>query len=196
VQIASGWCKGLKIDTPSALTTRPTRSRVRASVLNLLQPWIHEAVVLDLFAGTGAVGIELVSRGASGAVFVENSTEALKALRQNTLELEARAVRCGVKVNPLRVLKSDATTCLRNFAGVEVFDLVWADPPYELVPEFCSKVAAHLSAVLKDGGVFALESGIESQAAVDQVAKAAGMCLVKQRAYGVTLVSIWQKLAP
>lgn len=192
IKISSGWSKGLKILTPEGLNTRPTRERIRQSAINMLQPWVSGAKVLDLFAGSGAVGIELVSRGALGAVFLEADPAALGCLRTNTNEAAARASKQGVLLSPWRVEAGDAYLLIKSLADHE-FDLIWADPPYDLVENFLSTNASHLRRTLAPAGIFALESQASAQARLVEWGSTAGFDLLKQRAYGVTLISIWQK---
>lgn len=192
VKISSGWSKGLKILTPAGLDTRPTRERIRQSALNMLTPWIEGARVLDLFAGSGAVGIELVSRGATGAVFVESARLALECLRHNAAEAKQRADKQHIRLLPWAVEAKDAHELIRS-STTSSFDLIWADPPYELAEKFMRQCAGHLSAALSQGGVFCLESGAEAESWLGSWGQDVGLELIKQRRYGVTLISIWQK---
>jgi len=192
MKISSGWSKGLKILTPDGLLTRPTRERVRQSAINMLQPWIAEARVLDLFAGSGAVGIELVSRGASGAVFAEMSVEALKCLRVNASEAKLRADKQGITLSQWAVQAKDAYILVNETPGA-TFDLIWADPPYEIAKDFLAKSGAHLRRILSDGGIFALESASGDQAWLSDWGQSLGLQLLKQRVFGVSSISVWQK---
>lgn len=192
MNISSGWSKGLKILTPEGLETRPTRERVRQSALNMLQPWMSESRIVDLFAGSGSVGIELVSRGGKGAIFVENSPSALKALSINTKSAEERAIKQGLQLNPWRIEASDVGKFLAT-TSKETFDLVWADPPYHLIPEFLEGNSKLIPHILSSGGVFALESGSDSTAFIEEWEKTFAMKAIKRRAYGVSTISIWQK---
>ena len=120
VQIIAGIRKGHRIDAPKGLTTRPTSDRVRENVFNLVAPWLEDAVVLDLFAGSGAMGIEALSRGAGRAVFVESSGDACRVIEHNLdkLRLTGAEVSCR---DVMRFLGADTRT----------YDLVFCDPPYE-----------------------------------------------------------------
>ncbi len=192
MKISSGWSKGLKILTPEGLDTRPTRERVRQAAVNMLQPWIQGARVLDLFAGSGAIGIELVSRGASGSHFVEMSVDALKCLNANMSETKLRADKQGIKIEPWELSKSDVFKFLETTVD-GAFDLIWADPPYDSVPNFLKACEAVVPRLLSSGGVFALESGFETKDVVDQWAAKSSLTLAKQRKYGITLITIWQQ---
>ncbi|MFI5332025.1 MAG: 16S rRNA (guanine(966)-N(2))-methyltransferase RsmD [Desulfobaccales bacterium] len=122
MRIIAGALKG-RVLSPVKGRTRPTAARVREAIFNILGTAVAEARVLDLFAGTGALGIEALSRGAAAAVFVEDHPEALKGLRRNleTLGLAARS----------QVLPLPVAAALRQLsARREPFDLVFLDPPY------------------------------------------------------------------
>lgn len=192
MKISSGWSKGLKILTPEGFDTRPTRERVRQSAVNMLQPWIPEARVLDLFAGSGAVGIELVSRGAVGAQFVEISQPATKCLRVNMAEAQARASKQGITLKPWQLSTMDALQFVKSTPD-NSFELIWADPPYEAVDRFLTGSEVDLSRILSSGGIFALESGLDAKEVTASWGLGSGLLLEKQREYGVSLISIWRK---
>ena len=192
VKISSGWSKGLKILTPEGMDTRPTRERVRQSAINMLQPWIAGSSILDLFAGSGAVGIELVSRGGCGARFVESSSKAIKCLQANALEVQGRAIKHGVSLNPWQVIAGDVYILIKQ-EGPDAYDLIWADPPYEMAPGFLEAAGAEIARILKSGGVFVLESAVDTETLTQSWGGQSGLELVKQRRYGVSLISIWQK---
>ena len=195
MKISSGWSKGLKIQTPAGMDTRPTRERVRASALNMLQPWISEAVVLDLFAGSGAVGLEMISRGAQGAVFVEQAPGAVKCLRANVEELRSRATKQAMTVSPLAVEAVSVELALKR-GWAQLYSIIWADPPYEFVGEFLKANGDVLKRTLDPGGVFALESGIETAEDTVAFSTRMGWEIKKQKTYGVTLITIYQKPDP
>src|SRR4029077_15752825 len=116
----AGSRKGHRIDAPRGLATRPTSDRVRENVFNLVQAWVPEAVVLDLFAGSGAMGIEALSRGAERAVFVESQIVACRLIRRNREKL--RLTGAHVVCNDVgRFLAADTRT----------YDLIFCDPPYD-----------------------------------------------------------------
>lgn len=141
MRIIGGHDRGRRLRAPRGLATRPTADRVRVTLFDVLGPVIAGARVLDLFAGTGAVGIEALSRGAARVVFVEKDQAALRALRANLAALGASRVAA-------RVLAGDV---LRVLAGLpaqeEPFDLVFIDPPYG------TTLAGRALAALAAGGV-------------------------------------------
>jgi 16S rRNA (guanine(966)-N(2))-methyltransferase RsmD len=124
MRIIGGHDRGRRLRAPRGLATRPTADRVRVTLFDVLGPAIAGARVLDLFAGTGAVGIEALSRGAARVVFVEKDPAALHALRANLAAL-------GTSRAAARVMAGDVLRMLPDLAThEEPFDLVFLDPPY------------------------------------------------------------------
>jgi 16S rRNA (guanine966-N2)-methyltransferase len=123
LRIISGRLKGKKLHSLQGPTIRPTADRLRESIFNILSHRVQKAMVLDLFAGTGALGIEALSRGAESAVFVDNNPGAITVIKRNikscSFDKHARIIRWDIKKN-LNCLKSAGTA----------FDLVFLDPPY------------------------------------------------------------------
>lgn len=145
IRVSSGALKGRQLEVPGGI--RPTEQKVREALFSIWGERTAEAVLLDLFAGTGAVGIEAVSRGAFGATMVESNRLVLGALKRNAALLPAGSFR-------LLALPVDrALAELR--ARAEEFDLVFADPPYSWVPD--ADFFAGCSALLRPGGVLAVE---------------------------------------
>ena len=136
--VAGNWRSRL-LDIADVEGLRPTGERIRETLFNWLAPTIEGSHCLDLFAGTGALGLEALSRGASGVVFVEKSTVAAKQLRTNIDVLDARGA---------DVLNQDARAFLKSQSGRR-FDVVFLDPPFALdaVEETCRLLAdnAHLA---------------------------------------------------
>lgn len=124
VRIISGEQRGRRLRAPEGLATRPTSDRVREALFNILSTRIQGANFLDVCAGSGAVGLEALSRGAERAVFVEQSRRALEYLESN---IEA----CGFQ-DRSRIVPKDAVSALKALiARDEQFDVVYVDPPYE-----------------------------------------------------------------
>ena len=122
MRIVAGKWGGRTIRAPRGLSVRPTTDRVREAVFAILGDDVEGSVVLDLFAGTGALAIESLSRGAAGAVLVESSPAALSALRANLAALEAEGAVC---------LPLDYREAVRKLSAKgSTFDLVFLDPPY------------------------------------------------------------------
>lgn len=124
MRIISGKAKGTKLNTLEGDSTRPTLDRVKESLFNIIQASIQDAVVLDLFGGSGALGIESLSRGASLAVICDNSKYAISIINENLekAKLEERAM----------VFNLDYQNCLAQIKDKNIkFDLIFIDPPYK-----------------------------------------------------------------
>lgn len=124
MRVIGGHDRGRRLRAPRGLRTRPTADRVRETLFDILGPAVAGARVLDLFAGTGAVGIEALSRGAARVVLVERDQSALRALRANLAAL-------GASRAAARVMAGDVLHVLPELGGQEgPFDFVFVDPPY------------------------------------------------------------------
>ena len=149
MRVVAGEFRGRRLVAPAGTGTRPTSDRVRESLFSILGA-VDGDVVLDLFAGTGALGIEAISRGAASAVAVERDRNALHAIRTN-----ADALALGDR---LRVVPRGWREALRAEAEAGAqFNLVLIDPPYELVPDIVPGLGPAVAAVLAPGGVVVLE---------------------------------------
>jgi 16S rRNA (guanine966-N2)-methyltransferase len=159
---------------------RPTADRVREAIFNILDPDVNDSQVLDLFAGTGALGIEALSRGARNAVFVENQKSALHILQRNL-------VNCGL-TQVSRVLPLPAGKGLPRLAAAgEQFSLVFLDPPYGYgIPDTILLLLAQKNLVIPDGRIIVEHSRREELAAVYQ-----HLVRSDQRRYGATLISFY-----
>lgn len=122
MRIISGKARGTKINTIESLSTRPTLDRVKEALFSIIQNYIYEANVLDLFAGSGALGLESISRGANKCVFCDKSYEVAKILKQNIQKtnFEDKSI----------VVNKDYKKCLEQIN--EKFDIIFLDPPYRL----------------------------------------------------------------
>jgi 16S rRNA (guanine966-N2)-methyltransferase len=142
MRIIAGSHRGQRIAAPKGRDTRPTSDRVRENAFNLIGP-VDDADVLDLFAGSGALGLEALSRGAASATFVESDRDACRTINANLDKLKLHGT----------VLCQDV---LRALAGERRrFDLVLCDPPYDFDR---SRLAPHLARLVADDGVLVYES--------------------------------------
>jgi 16S rRNA (guanine966-N2)-methyltransferase len=161
VRIIAGTHRGHRIVAPKGLDTRPTSDRVRENAFNLIGP-VDGASVLDLFAGSGAMGLEALSRGAENATFVEADRQAAETIDQNLAKLRLTGARI-VRADAARALAADAS------AGRK-YDLVLVDPPYDLYPTLEPTLARYLPHVLAEGGLVVVETGarVEPQLPLEQ----------------------------
>jgi 16S rRNA (guanine966-N2)-methyltransferase len=148
MRIIAGSRKGHRLVAPKGLDTRPTGDRVREAAFNLIGP-VDGASVLDLFAGSGAMGLEALSRGAERAVFVESDRDAVRAIEANLDKLGFKGT----------VLRSDAVRALAGEAAAgRRYDLVLVDPPYEMFRDLQPALARILPRVLADDGLLVVET--------------------------------------
>jgi len=143
MRISGGRARGIPLATPKGDLTRPATDGMRQSVFSSLAAVVPEAHFLDLFAGSGAYGLEALSRGAAGGVFVEKNPKAAACVKQN---IAAVCKSLGREVAGLTVLQSDALAV--PLGGGPVPDLVFIDPPYEIIPEIAPGLFAKLAEVL------------------------------------------------
>jgi 16S rRNA (guanine966-N2)-methyltransferase len=149
MRIVAGTRKGHTIVAPRGLRTRPTSDRVRESVFNLVGP-LDGATVLDLYAGSGALGLEALSRGAARAVFVERDADTVRTIERNLDRL---------RLTGARVVHADAVATLAQEAlAGRKYDLVLVDPPYEMFPRLQTQLARHLPSVLAADGLLVVET--------------------------------------
>ena len=172
MRVIAGRHKGRRLVAPAGTETRPTSDRVREALFSILGARVVDAEVLDLFAGSGALGIEALSRGAAAATFVDDAPAAISAIRRN---LEA--------VEGATVVRRDALKFLRTASENDrQYDLVFLDPPYRQAPALGRELAEALPAVVAPGGIVVSES--------DRRAPLELPDLFDERRYGDTLIRL------
>ena len=180
MRVIAGTARGRRLKAPPGRSTRPTSDRVREALFSSLRDQTPEAVVLDLFAGTGAVGIEALSRGAAHAVFVENDPSALAALKDN---LAAAGV-----ADRATVIRSDAAAFAarppRSAAGP--FTIVYCDPPYDEPLDAILGLLADLQPHLAAGVTVVIERE-RRDPAFDRL-EGGALAVDRQRSYGDTIL--------
>ena len=174
MRVVAGVYGGRKLVAPPGSETRPTSDRVREALFSVLGPCVADARVLDLFAGSGALGIEALSRGAASAVFVDSSRKAITAVRAN---LEALGIDADVRPIAARAALRAAS------ARREAYDLVFLDPPYRLAAELGRELSEGLTAVLAPGARVVTESDRRAPLQLD-------IPLTDERRYGDTVIRI------
>lgn len=122
MRVIAGTAKSLRLKTPEGMDTRPTTDRIKETLFNMLQPFLGGAVFMDLFSGSGGIGIEALSRGARHAYFVENEKKALACILEN--------LRFTHLSDQATVLKTDVLSALYGIHEKEA-DIVFMDPPYD-----------------------------------------------------------------
>ena len=176
MRIVAGSRKGHRIEAPKGVVTRPTGDRVREAAFSLIGP-VDDASVLDLFAGSGALGIEALSRGAATAVFVDNDREAARVIERNLEKLRLTGARV-VRGDALFTLAQEAT------AGAK-YDLVLIDPPYGMLDDIQPRLARHLPALLAPDGLVVFETDVRSEPELP-------LRVRTSRKYGNTRVTIFE----
>jgi 16S rRNA (guanine966-N2)-methyltransferase len=175
VRIVAGSRRGRRIRVLPAGGTRPTSDRVREAIFSALGP-IGDLHVLDLFAGSGALGLEALSRGARSCVLVENDPAAAAVLRENAETLEYQ--------DECRILETGYERALKILSGRgSRFDLLFVDPPYRMLAEVEVMVAPLLPSVMSVDGVVVIEGHRTSQVTL-------GQAPVFDRVYGDTRVTM------
>jgi 16S rRNA (guanine966-N2)-methyltransferase len=176
MRVIAGRLGGRRLKSPRGRVTRPTSDRVREALFALLGE-LAGATVLDLFAGTGALGIEALSRGARRAVFVERNPVAVRTLRANLAALE-------ISPGDAEVRDCDVRTALRTARGrKETYDLVFIDPPYGRAHDWGGALSAVLPPLLSPAARIVVESDWRSPLLLDTP-------IELERRYGDTSITI------
>lgn len=186
MRIIAGLAKGMPLVAPRA-GVRPTADRIREAIFSSLGSRVAGARVLDLFAGTGAIGLEAASRGALAVTFVENERNALECLERNIGEFIGRNRGGDAAPTVFEINRRDVLAALKRMAaGNEKFSLIFADPPYGDAAQELLRCES-LTGVLANEGLFVLESAKRDVLTVN-----APWQLVREAIHGDTRVSFLQ----
>lgn len=154
MRVIAGCAKRLQLKTVPGLDTRPTTDRIKETLFNMIAPWIPGCRFLDLFAGSGGIGIEALSRGAMEAVFVEKNPKAVACIKENLqhTKLDSKG----------SVIASDVLTALNRLNGHKEFDYIFMDPPYDQMLE--KTVLEYLagSELLSEDAVIIVEASLDT----------------------------------
>ena len=175
MRVISGIFKNKEIKSPESGLTHPMGSREKLALFNMISPYIKDSVALDAYAGSGALGIEMLSRGAKKVVFLEKSGKIAKIIRDNLSTL----------LLPEGTSAEIITSETSKFASPERFDVILADPPYD---DFKPLEVANLTKFLKNGGIFVLSSPKTAEIPVFD-----GLELTKTHTYAAASISIYTK---
>ncbi len=181
IRVIAGTEKGRKIWGPSDRSIRPATGMVKEYMFNILQSAVHGARVLDLFAGTGSLGIEALSRGAESAVFIDQSPKAIELLERNIVLLpNFRGKTKIVKIDAGKFLQTHAT-------GESPFDVIFADPPfpYEETAEIVNTIDT--SKILKGDGIFIVRYNRD----IHDALRLERLTEVKYREFGDSRISVF-----
>jgi len=176
VKIIAGSYGGQSLKAPNNFKTHPMSERVRGSLFNIVQNELAGAKVLDIFAGSGSLGIEAISRGASEVVFVERDLAANKILNENVKKLDLNKYS--------KIHKMGAKTFIDKNQG-ESFDVIFADPPYN---DMQLSTVSELGGILKPNGLMVL-----SYPGRGEVPTVYGVVVVDNRNYGTAALAFYRK---
>ena len=181
MRVISGKSRGVRLKTPVGMDTRPTADRVKEAMFSILQFELPGAKVLDLFGGTGQLGIEAISRGAKEAVFVDYSAHACKLIQEN--------LRLAHMEKEGRVVRGDYLTFLKNTK--EKFNIILLDPPYaEVFLENALKLITEIDILQSDGIIVA-----EYPVGKELPCEFTGFSRSKDYKYGNTILAVYRKNA-
>jgi 16S rRNA (guanine(966)-N(2))-methyltransferase RsmD len=154
MRVIAGTAKRIQLKTIEGFDTRPTTDRIKETLFNMISEYLADSSFLDLFSGSGAIGIEALSRGASNAVFVEQSKLATNCIRDNLekTKLDGRG----------EVYEMDVLSALKKIENIQTFDYVFMDPPYNQLLE--KRVLEYLSTsnLLSDDALIIVEASLET----------------------------------
>ncbi|MEZ3485911.1 MAG: 16S rRNA (guanine(966)-N(2))-methyltransferase RsmD [Lachnospiraceae bacterium] len=172
MRVIAGNARRIQLKTLDGIETRPTTDRIKETLFNMLAPYLYDCIFLDLFAGSGGIGIEALSRGAMEAVFVENNPKAMQCVKENLTRTHLE--RKGM------TMSMDVMTALYKLEGEKQFDYIFMDPPYGQGLE--GRVLSYLSesSLLAQEGVIIVEAAKDTD--FDYV-KELGFAIIKNKIY-------------
>ena len=182
MRIITGRARGVRLDTLAGENTRPTSERAKEAVFSMIQFEIQGKEVLDLFAGSGQMGLEAVSRGSKTALLCDHSREAVAVIRSNAIK---------TKLAPFcEIVCSDYATVLRNCRRKKSFDLVFLDPPYALgvIPEVLGMLLQY--GLFKEGATVVCETGAAEDVFGKDEELSSNFDILRQTRYGVAYVTV------
>lgn len=183
MRIITGKIKGMNLFSPQNMNIRPTADRVKESVFNILGNNFWDSIVLDLFAGSGNLGLESWSRGAEAVHFVECNPQSLALLNKNIQKAKVQ--------DYVKVYRNDAIRSIAYFANQEIkFDYIFADPPYN--KDFITKILVQIDEfdIVKENGIIIIEHSTQELIDLTSLNK---LSLVRKERYGDTVVSFLKK---
>ncbi len=183
LRVISGIAKGHKLKTIKGISTRPTTDRVKESLFNIISGMIPGAEVLDIFAGTGSIGIEALSRGADFAVFVDKSSECTRVIKENLVHTKL--------MDKASVITGDIFIILNKISkNNKKFDIIFLDPPYKknLVVETLKCIEKN--AIIKPEGIIIAEHGFDD-GVPDEIG---GFTRYRCQKYGITVISFFKAM--
>lgn len=172
MRIIAGSARSLPLKTIEGMDTRPTTDRIKETLFNMLNPFLAGCEFLDLFSGSGQIGLEAVSRGASHAVFVENNKKAVNCIEANIAFTRF--------TEQSTVMHMDAVSAIRRMEGKRVFDIVFMDPPYKKGLEEEVLKALSDSSIINEDTIIIVEAALDTDFSY---AKELGYEITKEKRY-------------
>ena len=179
MRIITGKYKGRKLESPLGDDTRPTTDKVKEAVFDMIMPWLPEARCVDLFSGTGSLGLEALSRGAEGCVFCDRDRRAISLIRRNI-------AKCGEDaVGRATVRETDHRKCLAGLR--DKIDVFFLDPPYgkDIIPDCLERIDA--LDLLSDDGIIVAEH--EKYDVLPE--RVGSLGVYRARRYGKTMITVY-----
>ncbi len=176
LRIIAGKFKGRILTVPKTVTTRPTQGSLRGAVFNICQLEIENATFLDLFAGSGAMGFEALSRGAAHITLVETNKQALFAIEKNITLLDV--------TTQVSLLNMDATLAIERLKA-RPFDIIYVDPPYK---EQVGPILEKIEGLLKPGGILFVEERFNPKKEPTPFTPRSKLLLKSSRRFGAALL--------
>lgn len=182
MRVISGTAKGKKLNSLEGLETRPTLDRVKEAVFNIIQFDIKDSVVLDLFSGSGALGIEALSRGAKEAILCDASSKAIKIINKNLEETRLK--------DKAKVINTDYLVVLSKIKDKK-FDIIFLDPPYK--SDYVEKSIEYILKynLLAENGIIIVETNDKNK--IDEIKAKKGLEVYDTRKYGIAIIIFIRK---
>lgn len=182
MRIIGGQAKGIRLKSLKGLNTRPTSDRVKESIFNIIAPYIYNARVLDLFSGTGNLGIESISRGAKKAYLIEKNRKCIAIINDNITKTKFN--------DKIKIYIQDVISAIKLFGEKnEEFDIIFMDPPY--LKNFVIPSLKEISKnnILSNNGIIIVEHDLKD----DLPKKVENLEIFKEKKYGNTKISFYHK---
>lgn len=179
MRVITGSARGRKLKAPKGMTTRPTTDRVKEALFNVLGTRVEDAKVLDLFAGSGGIGIEALSRGALSVIFIEENAKVIEVINDNLL---MTGLNSGATV-----YRNNVYRALEKLQGKHKFDIIFIDPPYQQGYEVQCLKRIHSYKLLGDDGLVVVESSKRDELP-DQVGD---LSMIRSQHYGDTKLTYY-----
>jgi len=155
MRVIAGRARRTILKTPSGLSTRPTTDRIKETLFNMINNDLVDSRFLDLFSGSGGIGIEALSRGASFCVFVENNKEAIECIKENIEKTRF--------ANESKILFKDVNAAIKELANGEKFDIIFMDPPYNMNIEKDILIDLKSAKLVDVNTIIIIEASIETE---------------------------------